>query len=211
MKKILFILFAVCLSLPLYAGGGKDSAASSGSSLKTAPDAAAYLGGRNIRGLTGSTDPAGGLSLSADLFAQFVNKKYGSNIFIDPLGAEEALREIASARPDGGTIMMISDAVFFDVLSGAHDAADYRLEDFLVGGAYALSASESADKEYFLFYPKEMSADFIAAMDIAITDICNSQAYKDALTSLGFAARAKGSAEAASAISAKRDALSSLP
>ena len=349
MKKILAVLIAFCLILPVFAGGGKEAsapAASSGSKIKTSADAAAYLKGKNIRSVIGSTAVTGDTYLTADLFCRFVSEKYGCNMKVDPIGAGRALQEVVSAKPDGSTVMMFHDMTYLGILFGAYDANDYKLEKFLVGGTYAYSTADcfaasasapyktlaemgkwmndnpkeivkfaveaggvsqlcfnavyewvnetygkdvaarikvfvtgstdqklqalwdgncqviyavatalqqytkagvedklrlnvvgiSADeryeneswptfkeqgiklegkpfvfsKEYFMFYPMGMPADFIAAMDIAIADVCNSQAYGDAVRKIGFVPQAKGSAETKAYIYAKRDSLVKL-
>ena len=350
MKKIFVILLIACLVAPLFASGGNQPApaqqSASGPSIKTVADAAAYLKGKNIRSVIGSTAVTGDTYLTADLFARFVSEKYGCNMKIDPIGAGRALQEVVSARPDGSTVMMFHDMTYLGVLFGAYDANDYKLENFLVGGTYAYSTADcfaasanapyktiaemgkwmndnpnaivrfaveaggvshlcfnavyewvnqtygkpvanrikvfvtgSTDqklqalwdgncqviyavatalqqytkpgvedklrlnvigisaneryenetwptfkeqgitlegkpfvfaKEYFMFYPKGMPADFIAAMDIAIADICNSKEYGDAVRKIGFVPQAKGSAETKAYIYAKRDSLVSL-
>lgn len=348
MKKILLILLALSLTAPLFAGGAKETPAqeASASAVKTTADAAAYLKGKTIRGVIGSTAVTGDTYLTADLFARFVSEKYGCNMKIDPIGAGRALQEVVSAKPDGGTVMMFHDMTYLGVLFGAYEANDYKLENFLVGGTYAYSTADcfaslasapyktiaelgkwmkdnpkeivkfaveaggvsqlcfnavyewvgqtygkdvaarikvfvtgSTDaklqalwdgncqvvyavatalqqytkpgveaklrlnvigisageryenetwptfkeqgitlegkpfvfsKEYFMFYPKGMPADFIAAMDIAIADVCKSQAYADAVKKLGFVPQAKGSAETKDYIYAKRDSLTGL-
>ena len=351
MKRILVILVMASLVLPLFATGGKEASPASPAPaaapvIRTTADAAAYLKGRTIRSVIGSTAVTGDTYLTADLFARFLNEKYGTNMRIDPIGAGRALQEVVSARPDGNTVMMFHDMTFLGVLFGAYDANEYKMENFIVGGTFGYSiadcfaASASAPyktitemgkwlndnpsqivriavesggvshlcfnavyewvnqtygksvaqrvrvfvtgstdqklqalwdgncqviyavataleqytkpgvedrlrlnvigitaderyenepwptfkeqgitlegkpfvftKEYFMFYPKGMPADFIAAMDIAIADICKSKEYGDAIKKLGFLPQAKGSAETTAYIYAKRDSLLSL-
>ena len=347
MKRILAILITLCFALPLFAGGGSEApAGSSAGAIKTVADAQAFLKGKTIRGVIGSTAVTGDTYLTADLFARFVSEKYGCNMKIDPIGANKALQEVVSTRPDGGTVMMFHDMTYLGVLFGAYDANDYKLEKFIVGGTYAYSTADcfaasarapyktiaelgkwmkdnpreivkfaveaggvsqlcfnavyewvnqtygkdvaarikvfvtgSTDqklqalwdgncqviyavatalqqytkpgvedklrlnvigisageryenepwptfkeqgitlegkpfifaKEYFMFYPMGMPADFIAAIDIAIADICTSQSYGDAVRKLGFVPQAKGSAETKPYIYAKRDGLAPL-
>ncbi|MDR1179263.1 MAG: hypothetical protein LBK44_02055 [Spirochaetales bacterium] len=348
MKRILAILLAACLAAPLFATGEKEAPAADASSttIKTQADAAAYLKGKNIRSVIGSTAVTGDTYLTADLFARFVSEKYGCNMKTDPIGAGRALQEVVSTRPDGSTIMMFHDMTYLGVLFGAYEAEDYKLEKMIVGGTYAYSTADcfaasanapyktlaemgkwmkdnpneivkfaveaggvsqlcfnvvyewvnqtygkavasrikvfvtgSTDaklqalwdnncqvvyavatalqqytkpgvdsrlklnvigissgeryenepwptfqeqgitlegkpfifsKEYYVFYPIGIPADFIAAMDIAIADICKSPAYMEAVKKIGFVPQAKGSRETKTHIYAKRDSLVDL-
>ena len=65
-------------------------------------------------------------------------------------------------------------------------------------------------KEYYVFYPINIDADYVAAMDAAFEAVCNSQEYINAMKKLGYEAQFLNSAEATKSIYKKRDTFAEL-
>lgn len=60
-------------------------------------------------------------------------------------------------------------------------------------------------KEYFIFYPKGIAGDFVAAMDEAMSAVCQSDEYKAAVEKLGYKPQYMGSKDAENHIYEKRE------
>lgn len=106
-------------------------------------DPAAYLAGKTIRVVIGSTSVTGDTYLTADLIARHISQKYNCNVKVDPIGAGRALEEIVSTNPNGSTIMMFHDMTYLGVLFGAYDEDDYKLENMVVGGTFGYNPGDS--------------------------------------------------------------------
>jgi len=120
-----------------------ESAAPEGSTAPEAPaDPTAYLKGKTIRVVIGSTSVTGDTYLTADLVSRYISEKYGCNIKVDPIGAGRALEEIVTTKPDETTIMMFHDMTYLGVLFGAYDADDYNLDKMIVGGTFGYNATD---------------------------------------------------------------------
>ena len=147
MKKFLSFVLACAIMVTAFAGCSSTSGSSSksGSSASSAAsnsvDPASYLKGKSIRVVIGSTSVSGDTYLTADLLCRMINKKYGSKLKVDAIGAGRALQEIVKAKNEN-TIMMFHDMTYFGVLFGAYDESKYKLENMTVGGSYGYNPGD---------------------------------------------------------------------
>lgn len=118
MKKLLAILLIVILSSSVLAGCKKETKNS--------------FEGQNVRVVIGSSSTTGDSYMIADIAMRYISKQLKGNFKVDAVGAGPAFEAIATAKPDGKTIMMFHDMTYLGVLFGAFDQK-YALENMVIG------------------------------------------------------------------------------
>lgn len=88
--------------------------------------------GQRVRIVIGSTSVSGDSYMVAETVNQYLKKYLNCNSKVDAVGANEALGTIATAKPDGLTMMIFHDMTYLGVLFGAYDDM-YALENMVVG------------------------------------------------------------------------------
>lgn len=88
--------------------------------------------GKRVRVVIGSTSTTGDSYMVADLASRYLAKELGANMKVDAVGAGPALDALATAKPDGSTIMIFHDMTYLGISFGAFDEK-YALENFTVG------------------------------------------------------------------------------
>lgn len=88
--------------------------------------------GQRVRIVIGSTSVSGDSYMVAETVNQYLKKYLKCESKVDAVGANEALNTIASAKPDGLTMMMFHDMTYLGVLFEAYDEM-YALENMVVG------------------------------------------------------------------------------
>ena len=115
MKKLVSLILALVLCLGLVSGAS-----------------AAIYDGQRVRIVIGSTSVSGDSYMIAETVNQYLSKYLNCNSKVDAVGANEAFATIASAQPDGLTMMMFHDMTYLGVLFETYDAM-YALENMVVG------------------------------------------------------------------------------
>lgn len=86
--------------------------------------------GQRVRIVIGSTSVSGDSYMVAETVNQYLKKYLNCNSKVDAVGANEALGTIATAKPDGLTMMIFHDMTYLGVLFGAYDNM-YALENMV--------------------------------------------------------------------------------
>lgn len=93
---------------------------------------------QRVRVVIGSKSTSGDTYMTADVATRYLSKALDFNGKVDSIGANNALEEIVTAKPDGSTIMMFHDMTWLGVSFGAYEDK-YALENFVVGPRMAIS------------------------------------------------------------------------
>lgn len=88
--------------------------------------------GKRVRVVIGSTSTTGDSYMVADLAGRYLAKELNANLKVDAVGAGPALDAMATAKPDGTTIMIFHDMTYLGISFGAFDEK-YSLENMTVG------------------------------------------------------------------------------
>ncbi len=115
MKKLVSLILALVLTLGLVAAAS-----------------ASVYDGQRVRIVIGSTSVSGDSYMVAETVNQYLSKYLNCNAKVDAVGANEALSTIATAAPDGLTMMMFHDMTYLGVLFEAYEDT-YALENMVVG------------------------------------------------------------------------------
>ena len=115
MKKLVSLLLVLVLALSV-----------------TSIASASVYEGQRVRIVIGSTSVSGDSYMIAETVNQFLSKALKCDSKVDAVGANEALSAIASAKPDGLTMMMFHDMTYLGVLFEAYDSM-FALENMVVG------------------------------------------------------------------------------
>jgi tripartite-type tricarboxylate transporter receptor subunit TctC len=118
MKKIVAILLMLVLIMGSFTG------------CKQSNDTT--FDGKRVRVVIGSTSTTGDSYMIADLASRYLAKELSANLKVDAVGAGPALDAIATAKPDGTTVMMFHDMTYLGISFGAFESK-YALENMVVG------------------------------------------------------------------------------
>ncbi|MDO5377169.1 MAG: tripartite tricarboxylate transporter substrate-binding protein [Clostridia bacterium] len=88
--------------------------------------------GQRVRIVIGSTSVSGDSYMVAETVNQYLKKYLNCDSKVDAVGANEALGTIATAKPDGLTMMIFHDMTYLGVLFEAYDDM-YALENMVIG------------------------------------------------------------------------------
>ncbi len=88
--------------------------------------------GQRVRIVIGSTSTSGDSYMVAETVNRYLQKYLKCNSKVDAVGANEALNAIATADPDGLTMMIFHDMTYLGVLFEAYDQM-YALENMVIG------------------------------------------------------------------------------
>lgn len=118
MKKFVAILLMLVLAMSTLAGCKKSDDTT--------------FDGKRVRVVIGSTSTTGDSYMIADLASRYLAKELNANLKVDAVGAGPALDAVATAKPDGTTIMMFHDMTYLGISFGAFESK-YALENMVVG------------------------------------------------------------------------------
>jgi len=96
------------------------------------------LKGKRLRVVIGSKSTGGDTYLTADLATRYLSEAIECNGKVDAIGANAALEEVITAKPDGQTIMMFHDMTWLGVSFGAYEEK-YNLENMIIGPRIGIS------------------------------------------------------------------------
>lgn len=115
MKKLISLALALVLCLAVFATAS-----------------ASVYDGERVRIVIGSTSVSGDSYMVAETVNQYLKKYLNCDSKVDAVGANEALATVATAKPDGLTMMMFHDMTYLGVLFETYDEM-YALENMVVG------------------------------------------------------------------------------
>ncbi len=95
--------------------------------------------GRQVRIVIGSTSTSGDTYMISDIANRYLAKALNMSSKIDAVGAGPAYEAIATAKPNGDTIMMMHDGAYLGVLFGSFEEK-YALENYEIGPRYGVNA-----------------------------------------------------------------------
>ncbi|NMB42750.1 MAG: hypothetical protein GX995_01295, partial [Clostridiales bacterium] len=118
MKKSLALILMLVLAMSAFVGCSKKDETT--------------FENKRVRVVIGSTSTTGDSYMIADLVSRYLAKELDANLKVDAVGAGPALDAVATADPDGSTIMMFHDMTYLGISFGAFDEK-YGLENMVVG------------------------------------------------------------------------------
>lgn len=141
------------------------------------------LKGKRLRVVIGSKSTGGDTYLTADLATRYLSETVECNGKVDAIGANAALEEIITAKPDGQTVMMFHDMTWLGVSFGAYEEK-YNLENMIIGPRIGISQGAcfavSASAPYATI--KEM-AEYLKANP---SEVCKVACEAGGVSQLGF-------------------------
>lgn len=172
MKKVLRTLVALTLVVVTAAAVTGCNGAESDS-----------LKDKRLRVVIGSKSTGGDTYLTSDLATRYLSDAVGCNGKVDAIGANAALEEVITAKPDGQTVMMFHDMTWLGVSFGAYEDK-YSLENMIIGPRIGISQGAcfavSASAPYTTV--KEM-ADYLKENP---SEICKVACEAGGVSQLGF-------------------------
>ena len=93
---------------------------------------ASVYDGQRVRIVIGSTSTSGDSYMVAETVNRYLQKYLNCNSKVDAVGANEALNAIATAKPDGLTMMIFHDMTYLGVLFDTYEDI-YALENMVIG------------------------------------------------------------------------------
>ncbi len=126
MKKIVAIMLVVIFTMSAFTGCATKKNSDS-------------FDGRQVRIVIGSTSTSGDTYMISDIANRYLAKALNMSSKIDAVGAGPAYEAIATAKPNGDTIMMMHDGAYLGVLFGSFEEK-YALENYEIGPRYGVNA-----------------------------------------------------------------------
>ena len=126
MKKIVALMLVAIFTMSVFTGCATKKNENS-------------FDGRQVRIVIGSTSTSGDTYMISDLCNRYLSSALKMNSKIDAVGAGPAYDAIATAKPNGDTIMMMHDGAYLGVLFGSFEDK-YDLENYEIGPLYGINA-----------------------------------------------------------------------